>query len=1028
MGCGGYIGAGSGSAVLHGYLETPTGSSSRTARSQHRRGIPSDRNGSKFGYDSCVLRVLCNLIGFVWKSLRARTQACHKRATSFLGSGSPVPSPQHQEHSHQQRKRRRRGTTGAATSAESCGCLKWWSTSVVTCLPAVCAGVMAVMCYLNSLDGEFVHDDMVAVVGNPDVTGEHRPRTQDSSLWMNDFWGRPMADIESHKSYRPLTVLSFRANFVCGGRQVRGYHAVNVALHCACSALVAIVARSVLKMTSLPAWLAAALFATHPVHTEAVSSIVGRAEVLCCFFFLLSLLCYHRICVSCATTGESAAGWLAACGLLAACSLLAKEQGITVLPLCVALRVRTMFPPSTRFGEQCCRDHSRGERRFPCRHCILDTARKAARDRDVLTLMGVLALLLSFRLGMLQGSLPQFSAADNPASFSPKFSTRLLTYSYICAFNAWLMLCPRTLSYDWQMGSIPLVHTPLDPRSMAVVILVATLAALGWQALSTPSHNSIRHESCACNDGLGHHCGPFVPLLLTTLPFLPASNLFVPVGFVIAERVLYIPSIGVCLIVAQGFSRIQAKSNLSRWGSLAVCSAMVLLFAARTWDRNRVWVSREALFESGIRDLPGNAKMHYNYGNLQKDLGNTELAIKHYRLAIELCPEHASAHNNLGTVLTSTEEAERHFRLALSINPNHPGAHFNLANVYSKQGQKELARILLERAVELEPEFSEAYSSLAALAAGLGHITEAERLHRLALRSDAANADARNNYGTFLQTQGRIQEAVDQYQRALELHPNHTVALLNAARSLRTMNLDRQAECLYKKALAVEPDPQVMDNLAGFYINAGRLDDARVLYDEALKLFPDHVDCKVHQAQLLMRLRNFSGAEYILLEVIDRNNSHKEALHTAALLYNLTNRTAEAIEHILKALKLCAIDDRSCAKIHADHGDILKDIDDLNSSAESYMMAIRLDPDLAHAHLNLAVIRHLEGDYWGAFHHYQAALSLDPKNELIVDNMAKLRRRLARRQPSHRGVALLSSRRNTSPPASVGVDGAIHVY
>ncbi|KAK8776161.1 hypothetical protein V5799_030494 [Amblyomma americanum] len=346
----------------------------------------------------------------------------------------------------------------------------------------------------------------------------------------------------------------------------------------------------------------------------------------------------------------------------------------------------------------------------------------------------------------------------------------------------------------------------------------------------------------------------------------------------------------------------------------------------------------------------------------------------------------------------------------------------------SKQGQKELARILLERAVELEPEFSEAYSSLAALAAGLGHITEAERLHRLALRSDAANADARNNYGTFLQTQGRIQEAVDQYQRALELHPNHTVALLNAARSLRTMNLDRQAECLYKKALAVEPDPQVMDNLAGFYINAGRLDDARVLYDEALKLFPDHVDCKVHQAQLLMRLRNFSGAEYILLEVIDRNNSHKEALHTAALLYNLTNRTAEAIEHILKALKLCAIDDRSCAKIHADHGDILKDIDDLNSSAESYMMAIRLDPDLAHAHLNLAVIRHLEGDYWGAFHHYQAALSLDPKNELIVDNMAKLRRRLARRQPSHRGVALLSSRRNTSPPASVGVDGAIHVY
>ncbi|KAH6935182.1 hypothetical protein HPB50_004338 [Hyalomma asiaticum] len=76
-------------------------------------------------------------------------------------------------------------------------------------MPAVCAGVVAVLCYVNSLDGDFVHDDVVAVVGNPDVTGE-RKRHVSSSLWINDFWGRPMADPRSHKSYRPLTVLSFR--------------------------------------------------------------------------------------------------------------------------------------------------------------------------------------------------------------------------------------------------------------------------------------------------------------------------------------------------------------------------------------------------------------------------------------------------------------------------------------------------------------------------------------------------------------------------------------------------------------------------------------------------------------------------------------------------------------------------------------------------------------------------------------------------------------------------------------------------
>ncbi|KAK8763592.1 hypothetical protein V5799_033799 [Amblyomma americanum] len=784
-------------------------------------------------------------------------------------------------------------------------------------------------------------------------------------------------------------------------------------------------------MPSLPAFLAAALFATHPVHTEAVSSVVGRAELLCCFFFLLSFLCYQRCLDSGGVPGWSGSKWVGACGVLAACSLLAKEQGITVLPLCVALRVRTVVLNSARLRRQPHSSQPSHQQWLFCSHCFQDTVRRSVRDPQLLALMALLALLLSFRLWMLHGSLPQFSEADNPASFSPRILTRLLTYTYLCAFNAWLVLCPDSLSYDWQMGSIPLVHSAHDLRNLATLALFATLALLAWRATFAP-HGEADNDISAAAPGSGAEgstgSGPLLPLLLATLPFLPASNLFVSVGFVVAERVLYIPSIGMCLIVGQGLWRLQTRSAVVRWPSLVTCCCLVLLFAVKTWDRNHVWASREALFESGIRDLPRNAKMHYNYANLQKDLGNTELAIKHYMLAIKLYPEHASAHNNLGTVLTSAEEAERHFRLALSINSNHPGAHFNLANIYSKQGQKELARTLLERAVELEPEFSEAYSSLAALAAELGHVGEAERLHRLALRTDDANADARNNYGTFLQTQGRMEEAMVQYKRALELQPNHTVALLNAARSLRSLNLDRQAESLYKRALSVEPDPQVMDNLAVFFINAGRLDEARALYEEAQQLFPDDLDCKVHQAQLLMRLRSFRGAEDLLLEAVSTNTSHREALHTAALLYNLTNRTAEALDYILKALALCAVDDRSCARIHADHGDILKDMDDLDSSAQSYLMAIRLNPDLAHAHLNLAVIRHLEGDYSGAFRHYQAALSLDPKNQLILENMAKLRRRLTRPQLSHHGVIAASSSNGSALSSSaIGLEASFHV-
>ncbi|KAL3215653.1 hypothetical protein MRX96_051324 [Rhipicephalus microplus] len=70
--------------------------------------------------------------------------------------------------------------------------MAWNGRPWTTWMPALCAGVVAVLCYVNSLDGDFVHDDMVAVVGNPDVTGENRRHAASSSLsslWMNDFWG-----------------------------------------------------------------------------------------------------------------------------------------------------------------------------------------------------------------------------------------------------------------------------------------------------------------------------------------------------------------------------------------------------------------------------------------------------------------------------------------------------------------------------------------------------------------------------------------------------------------------------------------------------------------------------------------------------------------------------------------------------------------------------------------------------------------------------------------------------------------------
>lgn len=129
-----------------------------------------------------------------------------------------------------------------------------------------------------------------AILSNPDLL----PSTPWHHLLENDFWGTPLTDSGSHGSYRPLCVLTFRLNYLLGGFQPWGYHLVNVLLHCLATALLVRVARQVLPKTrsSVGSAVTGLVFATHPIHTEAVAGVVGRADLAACNFYLLAFLTY----------------------------------------------------------------------------------------------------------------------------------------------------------------------------------------------------------------------------------------------------------------------------------------------------------------------------------------------------------------------------------------------------------------------------------------------------------------------------------------------------------------------------------------------------------------------------------------------------------------------------------------------------------------------------------------------------------------------------------------------------------------
>ena len=133
-----------------------------------------------------------------------------------------------------------------------------------------CSALLALLVYINTLDCDLVYDDEPAIKWNKDV----RPHSSWAQLFLHDFWGNPLTNPFSHKSYRPLCVASFRLNYMLHGLQPMGYHLVNVVLHAVvCFLYVQLCA---LVFTQVwPALLAGLLFAVHPIHTEAVSGTDG---------------------------------------------------------------------------------------------------------------------------------------------------------------------------------------------------------------------------------------------------------------------------------------------------------------------------------------------------------------------------------------------------------------------------------------------------------------------------------------------------------------------------------------------------------------------------------------------------------------------------------------------------------------------------------------------------------------------------------------------------------------------------------
>eukprot|EP00062_Callorhinchus_milii_P013450 gi/632961534/ref/XP_007896809.1/ PREDICTED: transmembrane and TPR repeat-containing protein 1 isoform X1 [Callorhinchus milii] len=640
------------------------------------------------------------------------------------------------------------------------------------------------------------------------------------------------------------------------------FHVVNVLLHCAVTSLLLYTCDKAVFGDCHLAFLTALLFSVHPVHTEAVTGIVGRADVLACLFFLLAFLSYIRS-VDSRRSGEYFAPttspiFLLFSLLLGTCAMLVKETGVTVFGVCVIYDLLILCPRRPLLN--------------PSSHKIrgLVKAGTPFLKRAAFVTIYVVAILF-FRVWIMGGSMPNFSEQDNPASFSPHLLTRFLTYSYLLVFNAWLLLAPITLCYDWQVGSIPLVESLWDARNVATAAFVLGILLLTFTCLL--SAQRLEHREI------------LVGLLFLALPFVPASNLFFRVGFVVAERVLYMPRLyprhpsalnnlgTLTRNVSEAEIHYRQALKLNPQHNRALFNLGNLYKSQRRWaeaehllrdsisygpqfgdafsslaalliEQGRLQEA-DVIYLRGIENCLENSDLHNNYGVFLVDKGDVDGATRHYLRAIGLNPKHHVAMVNLGRLLRSSdknEEAESWYKRALQMTRD-VDILSPLGALYYNTGRYEQALRVYSEAIGIQPSNTDLQLAMAQVLCAAGRVKDAERLITHIATEKINCLECYRLLSAIYNKQGNLEEALHAVQKALEMKPKDAKILaelhFSQGNNFRELNRLDMAFESYKRAVELNPQlSQGWMNMGGIKHIKGDYPAARGYYEKALQLVP----------------------------------------------------------------------------------------------------------------------------------------------------------------------------------------------
>jgi tetratricopeptide (TPR) repeat protein len=424
------------------------------------------------------------------------------------------------------------------------GAMSLWQSKYA--IPALIA--IALVAYSNSFRTELTFDNQALILNDyriEAVSAENAGLILTKDYWFNKY---------SSGLYRPLTTFTYLFNYAVlgNGADAEGYHWVNFLLHLANMALVYALGRLLLRDADLAVALAA-IWGLHPVLTESVTNVVGRADLLAGFGLLAGLLCYTR------SRKDGGIKWLAGLTIAAAIGIFSKESAAALLPVMI------VYDLAYRKGV---------------------TWRRRAFGYAAAALPLLVYLIIRAQVGL---QAMQTTVAENPLIALDFLTSRLIAVKVIGKYLA-LLAWPQYLSCDYSYNQVGGV----DWR-----VWVALAVCLAAAAAAVVSYRKNR--------------AAFFFILFFFVTLSPAANIVMRIGSIMAERFLYLPAIGFagCVVLAARSAgrRLSHDAALEKWIPAAL-GVLAIALAGRTYARNSDWQDDASLARSTVEVCPASFKAH----------------------------------------------------------------------------------------------------------------------------------------------------------------------------------------------------------------------------------------------------------------------------------------------------------------------------------------------------------------------------------------------------------------------------------